>query len=708
MKKIIFYFILFFSFHSLISDSKPVNLMYRNSGFSLESPSKKIPCPKKSNCSPYILSKGKKDSRFISVHKRINGTDQSRKVIQLSAGDFIQYRLFFPLNHSLRLQSDYGETEVLLNGDTVKSGKLISGKNYNVITVKAKKDTLITEALLLPEKQEKQPDVLFIVIDSLRGDVPGFNGGRFSVTPKMDEIANTSYVFKKHLVNASWTRPSTFIFFTGIYASKSKINFWDYPVFPSEREQFYAIENEPLPAILSENGYRTVMIGNNPFLTDYRYIGVDAGFQSVKDFSPVEDDTLKITDEFFRFWKSLPKEREPVFLFLNYNDPHKPYTPPAEFFAQVKADAGMEEKKRNYLGETAFVDFHIGRILQFLKERKELDNMLLIITSDHGEVMNRSHSVSIFNGVYTLYGHGQGLYEEDIHTPLLVRLPGQKEKKEISYAVRSIDIYPTVLEVLKIAEPFHIDGKSLFPLIAEKEKDDRFYYGESRGVRGVRNYNYKFMEKTHEFHRPGPAWKGSIEKELSVLFSLREDPDENSPLKNQRISEKLFSEIPPDTVTYNTYYIRIYGKGKSGKKAKISIRTENGEVRLLKKTDSAVWNSFGKNASAEVSDSSSVQEISFRLYPDFGYPDVRVEVNGRPAERGEIGAGVNDIYPYSCTLRKDECRDMFFIRESEPSPPDSEFRVQLFARGVHSKAEGENVILEKEAIDILKKQGYIK
>ncbi len=708
MKNITAYFILLFSSYSVFPDSKPVNLMYRNSGFTAESYLKKTVCTKKSNCSPYILPKGKNDPRFISIHKRISGTDQSRRVIQLGSGDSLQYRLFFPLNHSLRLQSEYGETEVLLNGESAKDGRLVSKKNYNIITVRAKKETLITEALLLPEKREKQPDVLFIVIDSLRGDVPGFNGGKFGVTPKMDEISGSSYVFKKHLVNASWTRPSTFIFFTGIYASKSRINFWDYPVFQSEREQFYALENEPLPALLAENGYRSVMIGNNPFLTDYRYIGVDAGFQSVKDFSPAEEDTLKITDEFFRFWKSLPKEREPVFLFLNYNDPHKPYTPPAEFFAQVKADAGMEEKKRNYLGETAFVDFHIGRILQFLKERKELDNILLIITSDHGEVMNRSHSVSVFNGVYTLYGHGQGLYEEDIHTPLIIRLPGQKEKKEISYAVRSIDIYPTVLEALKIAEPFHIDGKSLFPLMTEKEKDDRFYYGESRGVRGVRNYNYKFMEKTHEFHRPGPAWKGNIEKELSVLFNLREDPDENTPQKNQRISEKLCSEIPSDTVTHNTYYIRVYGKGKSGKKAKISIRTENGEVRLLKKTERAVWNSFGKNASAEVSDSSAVQEISFRLYPDFGYPDVRVEVNGRLAERGEIGAGVNDIYPYSCSLKKEECRDMFFIRESEPSPSDSEFRVQLFARGINLKNEKENVILEKEAVDILKKQGYIK
>ncbi|HNI25775.1 MAG TPA: hypothetical protein PLJ29_05410 [Leptospiraceae bacterium] len=83
-------------------------------------------------------------------------------------------------------------------------------------------------------------------------------------------------------------------------------------------------------------------------------------------------------------------------------------------------------------------------------------------------------------------------------------------------------------------------------------------------------------------------------------------------------------------------------------------------------------------------------------------------MNGRLAERGEIGAGVNDIYPYSCSLKKEECRDMFFIRESEPSPSDSEFRVQLFARGINLKNEKENVILEKEAVDILKKQGYIK
>ena len=159
--------------------------------------------------------------------------------------------------------------------------------------------------------ETKVKNIIFIVIDSLRYDAIGKEG----VTPNLDRFQKQSVSFHNHLVNAAWTRPSTTIFFTGKYASKSPLNFWDYPLPKEEARAFYENKNLPLPIALSNFGYHSTMIGNNPFVTDRFGIGVDYGFLSVAEYSRSPNDTLLIKERALQYFQKIHGSPSRQFLF---------------------------------------------------------------------------------------------------------------------------------------------------------------------------------------------------------------------------------------------------------------------------------------------------------------------------------------------------------------------------------------------------------
>ncbi len=690
-----------------------INLLYYHPSVISSSPVLKLNPPdgKKTTYNSYIQKKYAKDPRFINWNRRERGQDTSRKVLSLQKGEFIDFKMQFPLNHNLRYSILEGSPiQILLNGQKVETNKIISSEISNQIRIIASETTILSGLHLYPNASpKKKPPILFIVIDSLRGDVPGFNGSEWGVTPNLDRIASQSYNFQNHLVNSSWTRPSTLVFFTGLYPSKVFINFWDYPVFESEKIDFYNSDITTLPSILSKNGYKTVMIGNNPFLTDHRYIGVDVGFEEVYDFSFYEKDTPLITEKILQFLKENTDER-PLFVFLNYNDPHKPYEPPYEFWKQVQKGNFLEEKKRNYLGEVAYVDSEIGKVLSTYSSMGLFDPSLLLITSDHGEIMEPQHAISIFTRIYTYFGHGQGLYKGDIHTPLLFKTPYQKASKNFSNVTRSIDLMPTILSNIGISyEENLFDGKTLDPIIRNSEKSERIYYGESRGVRGVQLGDWKLMEKTHLFHRTGPAWDGIIGNELTVLFNLKDDKEEKTPLQNVSKEAELRNFFGWGNTKKNEYCIRIHSEGEKPRKIQISVNSNPGKVKLLQEPDTRKEIYFtprGFNIEKVLS-TKETNQYCFYAYPDISIPITSILIDGRSPQKGEIGAGDQDIYPGTCYLHKKDCLDVFTIQKNEPEIP-KKFRIQVWVKPVKTSQKDEKVILEKEAIDILRKQGYIK
>jgi arylsulfatase A-like enzyme len=709
MKFVYILFLLFF-FFPIFADDDILNLLYQNPQVKVIPSVKKQDKPngKTTTYNTYFQEKYSTDDRFMNKNIRKNGIDISKRILTLKAGTSIEFKISGILNHKIQYTMLEGDHPKIIWNKKELSGKKISSSEMGVLKIEAISNIAITNLCLIPENiKQKKPDILFIVIDSLRADVTGFNGSKFGVTPNLDKFSTKSFNFTKHLVNSSWTRPSTLIFFTGLYASKAFINFWDYPVFPSEKEAFYKSNILPLPAFVSKEGYLSVMIGNNPFLTDHRYIGVDTGFERVEDFSYLENDTPYLTNRFIEFWEERKKEDRPVFVFFNYNDPHKPYTPPFEYLNQVKNANNAPEKKRNYLGEVAYVDSELGKIFTYLEEKGDLQKMLIIVTSDHGEVMNPYHSVSKFNGVYTLFGHGQGLYEEDVHAPFLLKLPRQVKGEKFSNLTRSIDIFPTILDILGISNILTLDGTSMRPIWLSRERDERLYFGEGRGVIGVRYNGYNLIKKTYQFHRKGPAWDGTVGDEPSYLFDIKNDPDENVPIANEKVQKELEKYYSLGETKKNIYGIRLNsGKQKKSITFTIDIKAETGIIRVLN-DNFKIKN--GKFVQAEITlKPDDFRELTFDVYPDITLPIVNVKIDGVSAGKGYLGVGDKDIYPGNCTINQEECLELFKFSGKRLSAATDKPRVNIYFKPAKTIYQDEKVILEKEAMDILRKQGYVK
>ena len=138
-------------------------------------------------------------------------------------------------------------------------------------------------------------------------------------------------------------------------------------------------------------------------------------------------------------WLAEADARRPFFLWVHLWDPHAPYIPPPEFAKRAGNDA--------YLGEVAFADAQLGRLLQALPDGE----VAVVMTSDHGEAFGEHGEVS----------HGAFCYDTTLRVPLIVRaagLPPGRVERPVSVA----DVFPTLAELMGLAVPADIDGRSLF------------------------------------------------------------------------------------------------------------------------------------------------------------------------------------------------------------------------------------------------------
>ncbi|MCE9501758.1 MAG: sulfatase [Leptospira sp.] len=720
--------------------SPVINLLYENDCIDLviSSGSSASDPIKSQTYNTYYSSKLSPVGTFLNQESSMNGVKVSGKLIFLPEYGQVSFRIKGRLNHffdsksfsnplefysSGKKKPETKHLKVLLNGVEIESKHpLFSDSPENFLVLKNEGGPVyIWEPVLFDlnyaqkkRKDQKQKNIIFIVIDSLRFDAIGENGAPQGTSPFLDEFSRTASVFKNHFVNSNWTRPSTMIFFTGLYPSKTFINIWDYPVFPEEKLAFYNSNILPLPGFLGKTGYEPVMIGNNPFLTDHRYLGVDTGFEKVFDFAFVDNDTEPITREVFRFLKSRRDER-PLFLFLNYNDPHRPYTPPEEFLNRVHLPEGADQRKKNYLGEVAYVDNELGKLFQFLKQNNIFDDSLIIITSDHGEIMNPSHAHSRFTGIYTLFGHGQGLYDEEIHVPLLLKLPGQTEKKVINTTTRSIDLMPTIVDAIQSDLPFVMDGKSLIPLINGNEKSDRDYFGEGRGVVGIRQGNYKLLHKTYRYHKPGFNWDGTVSEEPFFLFDFKNDPDENKPVEdiNKLSQTKELLNSLMAAPSSSSYFIRFtvpagqqkryfFASVTSRQGKPVTLNDKNEKISI----DGVAYSPHGLQLKKEVP-SGGTFEFSFSIYPDVSAPEIQFSIDGKPVTKGNYGVGGMDIFPGNCNPGSKDCSEIYTAKNKKPDLP-KELRIQFWKSGSNLNYNEKDALLEKDAMNILRKQGYVK
>ncbi len=309
------------------------------------------------------------------------------------------------------------------------------------------------------------PNVLFVTIDTLRADHLSSWGYHLETSPNMDRLAAEGVRYANAYTVTSRTAPSHFSMFTSRYPQEhgAKLNGFAVP----QDSKFLM-----LPQVLKKFGYRNGAFVSAWPLTkkltkmdqhfDVYDEDLSRSYQTINSMRWAEDVTPRAIDWIKR------NKKGPFFAWVHYFDPHSPYDLRPEFKATKATGAPDRTKERGqhvvmkdlqaYNSEILYTDHWVGKLVDALDAEGLKENTLVIITSDHGEMI----------GERGYQGHSHRLYESVVHIPLIVRMPGTVvEGETVTTRVSTLDLMPTILDMtVKKADssakiPSDMAGRSL-------------------------------------------------------------------------------------------------------------------------------------------------------------------------------------------------------------------------------------------------------
>ena len=343
-----------------------------------------------------------------------------------------------------------------------------------------------------PAAASTSPNVLLVLIDTLRADKLGCYGNDLGLTPNIDRLAAQGCLFEKAFSHAPWTLPSVSSLLTSTY-----------PVRHGAGGRLdsrggltgLASDVRTMAECYADQGYDTGAIINVLFLSPKYGIGrgfADYDFQPPRKDQRVQRRSTEVTDSALT-WIKAQKQRSgrPFFYMVHYFDPHLTYDPPARFrekFAlpadrtvdpdlfgterdMIKLRQGrldpsllpLYRLEHLYNGEIAYTDEQVGRLLAGLQEMGLDDSTVVVLTADHGEEFLDHRG----------FEHGHTLYDELIHIPLVIRYPELVRPGRVRAAVGQVDVGPTLCGLAGIQPESTFQGESLEPLIYGESTKDR-------------------------------------------------------------------------------------------------------------------------------------------------------------------------------------------------------------------------------------------
>jgi len=487
-------------------------------------------------------------------------------------------------------------------------------------------------------ENRKMPNVILIVMDAVRADHLSCYGYHRKTSPNIDKLAKQGVLFENAFSAAEWSYPSHASIFTGKYPSYHKTlgkdvvlhkeNMTIAEILKSKGYQTIGITGNIL--LSPTNGF------NQGF---QKLIVLDAPYRSFKFFTQSPKDfirTLIYGPDWYTYRnvemieKILNKYsgKEPFFLFTNLYNCHAPYDPPRPFKKRFCSSlheptlyimeylskkiightgeklpgCGLDVRKLNriasddgqysfmakelnvseeeweivkswYDGGISYLDHRVGEFIDFLRDKGIFDNTLLIITSDHGENF----------GEHGLASHQFCLYDSLLHVPLIMINPNViPEGERVSNLVSTIDIFPTILDILNIEEYRNdVQGESLSPF-----KDQKFHdfvcaeCGES-----VTNIPTDWVEFQRLRPKLKPYDKGSkclrtdsykyilSQNGKEELYDIQKDSLEEVNIANKH-PEKVgyFRKLLENTVDISFFGPKDFPKGEKGKEITNRLR----------------------------------------------------------------------------------------------------------------------------------------
>lgn len=272
---------------------------------------------------------------------------------------------------------------------------------------------------------------MLVTIDTLRADRLGCYGASDVSTPNLDRIATEGAMATRAMAHVPLTRPSHTSLFTGMFPTRHGIRD---NITPAR-----VPEVPTLATVTKAAGFRTAAFVSSIVLAGDR--GLERGFDVYSDelSSDSDSEDLPFLNELQRAgdrtlseavsWLGSNAEAR-LFAWIHLYDPHEPYEPPEPYRTRY-AD-------RLYDGEVAWSDELLGRLYEELQSLGLRDDTLLVVTSDHGEGLGEHRE--------TL--HGFFVYETTLSVPLLIRGPGVVPGTRIENLVQTVDLLPTLVEML--------------------------------------------------------------------------------------------------------------------------------------------------------------------------------------------------------------------------------------------------------------------
>lgn len=416
----------------------------------------------------------------------------------------------------LLLKKAFQAPERLRKGARVLLGSLIIiailflGNNVTLFPSPAKTTEPAEEGMA-----EKKPNIIWIVMDTVRADHLSCYGYERDTTPRVCELAEEGVLYENAISAGPWTFPAHNSMFTGMYPSKhGAVGEWHW------------LDDKwtTIAEVLKENGYSNLGISNNDYFVNGNK-NMDQGFDEFinlrihkghqleflsarlidklqklfrlktnvlknasikKAMAPLRDSGARTTNAMARqFMEKQSDSQNPFLLFINYMEGHGPHgnTPEGQRFAKdgphaddallhnkvTKREFKMEfigdsvpedlEKQMSILsdlydGDLYYLDSRIGKLMDFVREQGVLDDTIVIITADHGENFGEHRKID----------HLYDIHRPLTHVPLIVRFPEAFSPGErVGRIVETIDIFPTLLDLLSIdfREKEELQGHSL-------------------------------------------------------------------------------------------------------------------------------------------------------------------------------------------------------------------------------------------------------
>ena len=346
--------------------------------------------------------------------------------------------------------------------------------------------------------RSEPPNIVLIVVDTLRADSLSCDGYGRPISPHIESLANESTIFPHAYTVGSNTSTSMAALMTGrlpFYADTDPscrtgdcAEPWDERTwfgmqrFHAKGEIGLPEKLDTLAKLLKRRGYTTAAYVSNAILkTKYKF---DRGFDRYEE--PFLEDCSVVTAGAKQWLRQRGANGPPFLLFLHYIDPHAPYLAPVAYRQRVGfkrtdvaderfftgpavehgvsrdvegfgSDAFREHLKGLYDSEILYTDECVGRVLDYLRRQTYYANTLVVFLSDHGEEFLEHGDT----------GHPGRFYDEHVRVPLIIRVPRRRPARADAL-VRQFDVMPTLLDYAGVPPPAGIDAVSLRPLLEGK------------------------------------------------------------------------------------------------------------------------------------------------------------------------------------------------------------------------------------------------